>query len=1228
MEVFMTNLPMDLTDRGLNIQLKPLAQALGIKDWSCQKAKKRTFGSVTFLRRTDGQQFLARHGQVPVPPTPKNAKPRPIARMKILGSWVFCKLSTNKPDPYTLRALERSAEERRELEQLPYPPEEPKIVFSTTGISCGTYNYVHDELVYCPEIEWLHSLGTAKFAKKALLIDFNYGAGGNRIEIPYRIVETVIISSRPTALTLTLWETPHFFGVQEPELANLMSLLSLRRSGTPKRQRLTELPHPTNAATPHNKIITQAMIYHLSVTPSNFYQLSDRLIQRGVLTVIRHDLPVQVGNTNLFDASNELNETIKSLSQHLPFPVLYQMEALAKNGYLPPWTVQKLVCKAYLNSRDATKTQISAEAFRKLLSQIPFPSVEISESTFDVEELWRYAEQNQKDIDRGLYKELITERGRDNLTMVHKVNITPTGITLHGPDPEAKNRVLRRFSDQTEYFIRVQFCDEDGTDLRFNSKVSNDDVYDRFRQIMNRGIQICGRTYGFLGYSHSSLRNHSAWFVAPFFNSQNGRLESYHTIIPGLGEFTNIYSPARCAARIGQAFSETPFAISLKYNGIKASSIPEVSSADGRHVFSDGVGTLSREAVELIQDSIPPRKGGATCFQIRWGGAKGMLGLDSRLEGCAMNVRASMVKFDSTDVENLEICDAANKPIPLVLNRQMIKILEDMGIPASWFLKQQANALSTLQLVTAHISNTAGFLKRKNIADSVGFPQLIRGLESAGIDYRRDHFMRSVVEAALLREIRLMKYKARIPIAQGVTLFGIMDETGYLEEGEIFVTFDQAPFIDSHPLDLDNRQMLITRSPALHPGDIQIATNIIPPSHHPLRALRNCIVFSQKGTRDLPSCLSGGDLDGDTYSVIWDSVAVNGCRRVWSPAKYPRVIPKSIGRPVKQEDITDFFIKFMATDQLGLIANRHMILADQREEGTLDAQCLLLAELHSTQVDYSKSGVPIDTAKLNSIRPPRYRPHFLAPSPPTHLLKGAEIAFDAPTRPREDEDEDDDDNSGPRYLYYRSEKINGLLFDAIDEKKIWYKSLQDRKNTDDKVWNEFLKNIIQECNRVLGGISWNHMSTEAANIRLDYEDAIYNATVDYSSHPTQALTELEVFTGSIFSGSGVQSRRQRDRSLQLKDEFDRIARWVEKLIRRRTVATGDQGHGEDGPSEDTHAALQRSIACLEISQLKSSPFRAREGRSTHEFQSFKIVSACCAMRELNAATKRAEADEW
>jgi hypothetical protein len=89
---------------------------------------------------------------------------------------------------------------------------------------------------------------------------------------------------------------------------------------------------------------------------------------------------------------------------------------------------------------------------------------------FAPDELWSLLEANEKDLQQGLVKELLSERARQNLTMVHKVQVTPTRIIFNGPEPEAKNRILRKFPRHIGYFARVQFCDEDGLDLYFNSK--------------------------------------------------------------------------------------------------------------------------------------------------------------------------------------------------------------------------------------------------------------------------------------------------------------------------------------------------------------------------------------------------------------------------------------------------------------------------------------------------------------------------------------------------------------------------------------------------------------------------------------------------------------------------------------------------------------------------------------------------------------------------------------
>jgi hypothetical protein len=170
-----------------------------------------------------------------------------------------------------------------------------------------------------------------------------------------------------------------------------------------------------------------------------------------------------------------------------------------------------------------------------------------------------------------------------------------------------------------------------------------------------------------------------------------------------------------------------------------------------------------------------------------------------------------MIKFPSQDTANLEICDIADKPIPMMLNRQMIKILEDMAVPNEWFFQQQNRELDRLKLITANTHNTVAFLRRHKIADRIGLPQFLSRLDKIGIDYKNDRFLCSVVEAVVLRELRLLKHKARIPVEEGVTLFGVVDETGYLGEEEIYVTFEKSGAVRADFKDLGGCDMIVTR---------------------------------------------------------------------------------------------------------------------------------------------------------------------------------------------------------------------------------------------------------------------------------------------------------------------------------------------------------------------------------------------------------------------------------
>ncbi|RYP80945.1 hypothetical protein DL769_002223 [Monosporascus sp. CRB-8-3] len=1235
MECQLRNLPKDLTDHSLRVQLQPLIRALNLTDWTCQKPRGKGYGTVTFLHHADGEKFLRQHSEISLPGFTRNGQQRSRSRLTILGKYVYCSQSNRLPDAFLLKSLADSAEDRK-LQDQAEPERHKAVLFELLGLSCGHYEYPQGNPTYLPDIQWSPNEivnGAIKFAKHMIIVTFYYADLGQiRLEIPYRTTHEIVVSTSPPSLVLTLWEAPRIFQEDEDIVALMKTTgLSNHYISSAQRTRLPEIPHYNGG---HGEILGQTLVYSFEVSPKDFYYKTEQLNDKQVLTLAYHNFPAIPRAYRPMYAAEGLKAfkvALAALPPTIPFDVRFQFQALVQNGYLLPQTVEQLLrCLKELlvrrrgaSSKSRSPCPISANAMKKLFSQISFPGPGTDASEFSWRELWSYIETNEKEVRQGLVSELSSERARQNLVMVYKVQVTPTRILLQGPEPEAKNRILRKFSNHTQYFARVQFCEEDGQDLYFNYKVSLDQIWSRFKTVLLRGIPIAGRHYDFLGFSHSSLRAHAAWFMAPFVDD-NGHLQTYFTVISNLGQFTHITSPARCAARIGQAFSETPFSISLKELGVKVEFIDDVKfeSETGTRVFSDGVGTISRDLTEEIQWALPHKKTPPTCIQIRWAGAKGMLALDDTLEGMVMRIRPeSMVKFESQDKENLEICDTANKPIPLVLNRQMIKVLEDMGCAEEWFFKVQNRELNRLRMITASVDNTVVFLKRQKVAEQIRFSQLIRRLRKLGIDYKKDRFLCSVVETVVLRELRLLKHKARIPVEKGVTLFGIMDEYGFLEEDEIFLTFDGLPGTDYR--DLHNHQVLVTRSPALHPGDIQIRRAVVPPNGHPLLSLSNCVVFSQKGERDLPSQLSGGDLDGDIYNIIWDGLAVSSCKREFPPADYPRVPPLDIGRKVVREDMTDFFVHFMATDQLGLIAIKHMILADQKPAGTVAEECRKLAELHSTAVDYSKTGIPVGEGELQRLGKTRYRPDFLAPAPPAELKDRTEIYFDAPIIPAVNDDEDD--NMGPQYLYYRSDKILGKLYRAIDEQRIWKEDIKRPNNRfGPSVWDELLLYVNEKCEE-LGGIDWESALQEARGIRQAYDDAIWGATVDYSEHASLRISEVEVFTGCIFTKSGMQTRRQRDKSTRLKDEFDRIAKWTESVIRKQEIESrvdDDADNDDEGRTETGVSGLELSVACL---QVGCAPSRVVAGsRNGEVFQSFKVIAASCVLRELDFAIKRQE----
>ncbi|KAK4139079.1 RNA dependent RNA polymerase-domain-containing protein [Dichotomopilus funicola] len=1209
MEVRLANLPRQWTDSILRNQLQPYLDELAIKDFAVEKQRNRPMGHITFLHHSHGVKFLQHHGEKPInelsfQQTQQQKQqqqrkkqggrkyPPAKAQLKLVGQSIYCRLSDRKPDEFALKSIQHEIEAR--ANSVREPVETPNKAFeaSRLSLSCGYYSFRDTKLVFTPE--WLSYVGwTVKFTNRSLTLSTN--GAETQARIPFQsIVELVWWHDGKATVTLS---SPPIFLVWDKDQQNHR-----------RKESLSE---------PHRQISPYCLVYQFQVPVSvtrqglnDFQKEMGRLGDKGFFPVTRFeighqsrpDIPIDQGARSLRDQLNQYSQV-----KALPFDLLFLLQALMTNGYLHPMTILALagtLVRYFAEHRDkgdGGQPPISTDTFRKLFDWIDYPTPFGDPSMYEVDGIMEYLKQSEVKLRQSSALRAQLLGATPNRARIFRAVVTPTRVTLHGPELEPMNRVLRKFPDHS-FFVRAQFCDENGQDLFLNARVSLDEIYERFKSILITGVPVAGRVYKLLGFSHSSLRAHSAWLSAPFFFQ--GQVQLPQRIISGLGDFSKITSPARRAARIGQAFSETPWAVDLIECGSTTVYIPDVER--NNYVFSDGVGTMSLGAAAAAYDIIPESKGFPTCFQIRWAGAKGMLSVDPSLPGVQICIRPSMVKFESNETRQLEICDTA-KPMPMVLNQQIIKILEDMGAPSDWFLQLQSEELRRLRGIAATVYNTSSFLRSQKIGESIQLYKFLRQTEDMGIDYRRDNFLRGAVEVVLLRELRLLKAKARIPVRNGMTLFGIMDETGFLKEGEVYVTFDTED--GRHQAPPGPGKLLVARSPALHPGDIQLAVNRLPPKHHPLAQQRNCIIFSQKGARDLPGQLSGGDLDGDVFHILWDREVV-GAVKTFPPAEYPRVGPE-VKEP-EPGDIEAFFVDFMRTDHLGVIANRHKILADQRKDGTLDADCIKLAGLHSSAVDFSKTGRPVKMSDLP--KNPAWRPDFLASSPSITIHDKSEIELDDHMAPRDD---DNDDDEGPRHKFYRSEKLLGQLYRNVDERKIWAEDVKMAGwDKGPSFWSRLLEALDQRTARLGRVVRWKHRLEVARQLLHIYEDVIYGAMIDFADQPHQPLRELEVFVGFILNGSGIQSNRQRDRSVKLRDEFERISALVTREMRHPAPIAGSVVGELDG--------LEMCIACLFVGCDKKEVDSQKFRNSPKNIESFKIVAAAALMRELTAAESRSQ----
>ena len=186
------------------------------------------------------------------------------------------------------------------------------------------------------------------------------------------------------------------------------------------------------------------------------------------------------------------------------------------------------------------------------------------------------------------------------------------------------------------------------------------------------------------------------------------------------------------------------------------------------------------------------------------------------------------------------------------LNDEVVLLLHSLGISEAALHRKQQEYFDFLSASPIHPAAAFRFLTYTNNMD------LAERLLLEGIEQLRDRLSKLInQEFSKLLSAKGVQ-KCRIMIPKSRLLFGVCDSTGVLKEGEcaVKVTMDG----DGQPMALKGMEILVTRNPCLHPGDLQKFSVVDKPE---LSHLSDCIVFPVRGKRPSADMMSGGDLDGD-----------------------------------------------------------------------------------------------------------------------------------------------------------------------------------------------------------------------------------------------------------------------------------------------------------------------------------------------------------------------------
>ncbi|VDL77547.1 unnamed protein product [Nippostrongylus brasiliensis] len=702
-------------------------------------------------------------------------------------------------------------------------------------------------------------------------------------------------------------------------------------------------------------------------------------------------------------------------------------------------------------------------------------------------------------------------------------------------------------------YDRHSLRDDDNQAMR-TSKSSKKLIESTLRTFLKDGFVVADRSFGYLGSSNSQMRDSGAYFMEKssrkdrrMYKEREGKSPPLHwqpkidATRNRLGRFTEMESIPKLMARLGQCFTQSrktnvplrreeyatwhDFIGGSNQKGLvhrppNIITILEKLNMLFRkeYTFSDGVGMISKSfAAEIAKDMglgtcVP------SCFQIRFRGMKGVVAvnpyLDELSEWANKNeikppeeqfgswnlkvvFRPSQKKFNAMrhEVDALEIVKYSS-PVPVSLNKPFICILDQVSEMQSYechrrvtnrieeLLDLQLRSLSRAMLREHECRNKLKELPRRIDIDRLSVV--------CGFQLSTEPFFRSLIKATIKFVVnkQMRKQQIQIPYDKGRVMLGVVDETGQLQYGQVFVQYTENINLKTPPPNASRKvltgKVLLTKNPCIVAGDVRVFEAVDIPD---LRHLSDVVVFPMHGPRPHPDEMAGSDLDGDEYAVIWDQDLL--LERNEAPFDYTADKPqvKPIDPETMNDDMVEFYITYITKDSVGTISNSFLFQADLY--GINSEVCLDLAKKISQAVDFTKTG--------------------LAPEPlRKHWTESEETGKEIP--PEKSERQPDFHFGNDYDPVYRSPRLMGKIYRKIKVIEDVLKTSEDLDEQEDLVLDSYLS--------IDGWLDYK----EVAEIQLaKYKGALRAIMENYG-----IKSEGEIFSGCISNMRNRISDRDQD----------------------------------------------------------------------------------------------------